>query len=326
MLALKLWYLFYFAASSCLYPYFNLFFRRAGLSEQQVGIVAALRPWIGLPSGATLSGVADKWRVHRLVLIVTLIISTMARLSVAAVATFPAILCIMLTADAFNACVTVIVDAAAMAACSKEGEYARQRLYGAIGWGCFSFIAGYAVQHFGNNAAFAMSAVLATATLGPTLVLPWGPLHAKLRHQHADEEALETNGGFAHATGKAGTTVHVGYEEDVYLRAAADVVSHPGLEEGTVRNRSPSRSPSKRPISAQSADCDGSDASIRRPEPNIRFFDSVATLASNPDALVFFGMVTVMGTAVGTIECILFLYLEDLGREPSPDDLPAPLV
>lgn len=181
MLVFKLWYLLFFAAGSSLNPFLNVIFRRAGLSERQIGAVAALRPWVGLPSGAAFSGVADKWRLHRPVLLATLAAAAVARCALAAARSFPAILGVMLFAEALAAPVTIIVDAAAMAACTAvQQDYSRQRLFGAVGWGTCALLGGAALHRFGPAAAYGMYAVLSIATLAPTARLPWGPLHAKL--------------------------------------------------------------------------------------------------------------------------------------------------
>jgi hypothetical protein len=53
MLAAKTFYLLFYSSLSCLFPYLPLWFKRhAGLGERQLGILAALRPWVSFPAGA----------------------------------------------------------------------------------------------------------------------------------------------------------------------------------------------------------------------------------------------------------------------------------
>lgn len=49
-------YFCFFAQHSTLFPYQPLYFRRLGLSEQQIGLIAALRPWVSFPSGKIVHG------------------------------------------------------------------------------------------------------------------------------------------------------------------------------------------------------------------------------------------------------------------------------
>lgn len=62
----------------------------------------------------------------------------------------------------------------------QEGEYGRQRLFGAVGWGVCSALAGAAITHKGIYAAFACHGALALLTVLPSARLPFGALHAKL--------------------------------------------------------------------------------------------------------------------------------------------------
>eukprot|EP00889_Picochlorum_renovo_P001887 jgi/Picre1/28917/NNA_004313.t1 len=117
----------------------------------------------------------------------------------------------------------------------REGEaYARQRMFGAIGWGTFSFVSGSCIDMFGIAAAFILHGVLMVGTAGPTYKVDFGPLEGKLQ-AHREHAAQPS------------------FSEKIYI------------------------------------------------------------LWSNIDARVFFFMTLIMGTAVGTIEGFLFLYIEDLG-------------
>jgi len=113
---LQLWYLSYFAALSCLFPFLNLYFRRLGLGEQQIGVLGAARPLISMPAGSLWSGVADKSRRHRTVLLGCFVASVASRLALAPVgahlrggAFLPLLLTVGL-AEFFAAPVTIIAD------------------------------------------------------------------------------------------------------------------------------------------------------------------------------------------------------------------------
>lgn len=232
----KLWYLFYFAANSCLNPFLNVIFRRYGIQEQVIGGIALLRPLIGLPGGIIFSAVADKYRKHAVLLLLCLAVSTLMRSMLYYYSSMVShIIVLVLISGATSAPCTTIMDSACSAACSVEGEtYARQRMFGAIGWGTFSFISGSCIDMFGIAAAFILHGVLMVGTAGPTYKVDFGPLEGKLQ-AHREHAAQPS------------------FSEKIYI------------------------------------------------------------LWSNIDARVFFFMTLIMGTAVGTIEGFLFLYIEDLG-------------
>jgi len=348
MLILKLWYLLYFAASSCLQPFLPLIFRRAGLDPQHVGTIAGLRPWIGLPCGAVLSGIADKYRIHRIIVIACFSVSVCIRLSVSLASTFPAILTIILLADAVSSPTNIIVDAAVIAACSAssttnsngEGEaYGRQRLFGAVGWGTFSFVSGLAQTWFHGSATatFVLYGVLAVAALVPTLRLPWGPLHAKLEEEHlhsgtvvkegnegGKEENGRMNGGTIGDSGGSGIDGNItnGSPQKQQI-ALGGVVSNRSRETSPLRHAFDgihttgrgATSPHKRhhPTTPPASTANTPPPPQQRTIKNKNFYQKLGVLLSSPEALLFFSTVAVMGYAVGTIDSFLFLFLEDLG-------------
>ncbi|KAL4546901.1 hypothetical protein Ndes2526B_g07705 [Nannochloris sp. 'desiccata'] len=349
MLVLKLWYLFYFASASCLQPFLPLIFRRAGLDPQHVGTIAALRPWVGLPCGAVLSGIADKYRIHSLILTACFTLSVCVRLSVSVASTFPTILTVILIADAVNSPTNIIVDAAAIAACSPsssfsptntngEGEaYGRQRLYGAVGWGTFSFISGIAQTwfHGAAAAAFLLYGVLAIATLVPTLRIPWGPLHAKLEEEHLHSCAGLREDVREGGQENSGMNVDGSGCSDGIISNSSNPHKEIGLR-GVVSNRSRETSPLRHAFNGIHTAGRGTLSPQKKKQPtppppqttndlnnppplqqqrikNKNFCQKLGVLLSSPEALLFFSTVTVMGYAVGTIESFLFLFLEDLG-------------
>jgi MFS_1 like family len=337
MLIFKLWYLTYFASASCLHPFLPLIFRRAGLSEQHVGTIAALRPWVGLPCGAILAGIADKWRKHSIILTTCFTLSVCMRLVVSISTSFPAILTVILIADAINSPTNIIVDAAAIAACSSpeynnEGKdtYGRQRLYGAIGWGAFSFISGSSQTwfHGSSTIAFILYGVLAITTFIPTVKIPWEPLHAKLEVEthHSDEEVLEEGegeeeiGGRIHRAGGGGDTLN----KKFCGRGGGVGVSNRSRETSPLRHAFNGLKSSSSTSASSNTTISLPPHQKKQPQPppttvieNKNFYQKLGILLSSPEALLFFFTVTVMGYAVGTIESFLFLFLEDLGGSES---------
>ena len=62
----------------------------------------------------------------------------------------------------------------------QGGNYGAQRMYGAIGWGTMSLVAGSVIQHYGIYAGFACYTAVAVFAVVPLLLLPMDALNSKL--------------------------------------------------------------------------------------------------------------------------------------------------
>jgi len=244
--------------------------------------------------------------MHRSILIATFIISSIARSAIGFLAStkndddgkhtttfnnnnahlFLTALSLVLLTEGFGAPVTIITDSAVSAACNnnnqnhdhnynkgeKEG-YARQRLYGAVGWGLTGPIAGYVLQTTGSKSLFICHAIMCILTLIPTYFLPMGPLHARLdeAHLHVDTpQSNNSNNGFNTTVGDIGT--HTTNKGDVF------VVEHQ-----------------------------------HHSKQNARFWANLDALLHNKDILIFLSRAVVLGYGVGHIENFLFLALKSQG-------------
>lgn len=196
--------------------------------------------------------------------------------------------------------------AAVMAACGEQGEYGKQRLFGALGWGVFSAVAGSAIAHKGIYAAFACHVLLALAALAPTVALPFGPLHSKLENQCGGSEERSHDGeagrGSTPPVCKAGSKRAVErFDSALEARSllpdsAADKQQH-----------------SAWPAADEEAPGDGCAAAPGR-QPGVRYWAGVARLLRCPEAAIFLSMAVFMGMGVGNIEGYLFLFLDELGE------------
>jgi sugar phosphate permease len=104
------------------WPYINIFFRAHGLSDVQIGILAALRPWVSAPASFLWSSAADRFQAHQSILLVTIILSTLLRTCMAAARTFPAFLFLAAVSEFVGAPTGVIADAAVVASCHKVSQ------------------------------------------------------------------------------------------------------------------------------------------------------------------------------------------------------------
>lgn len=61
----------------------------------------------------------------------------------------------------------------------QEGDYGKQRMWGAIGWGGFSIVAGVVISKYGLHSSFYTYMGAAVIALGPTALLPVQALQKK---------------------------------------------------------------------------------------------------------------------------------------------------
>ena len=81
LLVLKLYYFFTFSGKACIEPFFPVFLRHVGMSAQQTGVIIGLQPVARLLGAPIFGTLADKYRKHRIVMLIMLIVSTTLRFS-----------------------------------------------------------------------------------------------------------------------------------------------------------------------------------------------------------------------------------------------------
>ena len=123
-LAAATWfYLLYFSAIVSIGPFLNVHFARIGLTNAQLGVLSALRPWLSAPAGFAWSALADRLHSHRAVLVLALAASTALRSTLVLPRSFWGILALALASEAVTAPVSIMADAAVVAACKKVTGY-----------------------------------------------------------------------------------------------------------------------------------------------------------------------------------------------------------
>lgn len=155
LLAPKAFYFFFYAASSTLIPFLTLYYREAGLSGAQIGLLVGISPiitWLAAPLWGAL---ADSSRQHRVILTTTLV-GTMAMVALLGWANSLLWFLPIVAAYAFFAApIMPLVDNSVMEMLGERRElYGRQRVWGAIGWGVAAFAAGMLVERFGLQVSF----------------------------------------------------------------------------------------------------------------------------------------------------------------------------
>lgn len=220
----------------------------------------------------------------------------------------------------------------------QEGDYGRQRLFGAVGWGLFSFIAGAVITHKGIYSAFVLHGALALVTAVPALRLPFGALQEKLEERGRGAAGDGSSSGAGSGSGAAadGGSVELASLQPAVERGQdhrqqtqqregeAGDVEHQPLLAGPSGGDSTAMNSSARSSTAgaEGAEDGGSSAKQSQQEsqqrgqqgqPPVWLWQGLRQLLSSPSAAVFFSMVLTWGFGVGNIESYLFLFLDQLG-------------
>lgn len=223
----------------------------------------------------------------------------------------------MLISEAFSAPVTIIADAAVMAACAAEpssGDYSQQRLYGAIGWGAFSLVAGAAMSRWGVNAGILLCSLLSAVALVPTVFLPLRALDQKLEAKRSASNSRPQSPSYNPCGGDdPGSFDDSLKEAELQPLRTASSNTHATNASGIDRVSGSGSSFIDIDDTPPGVGGDPRGGPTPASEGQINFWKAVWQLLSLPETLIFYSMATVLGFGVGNIEGFLFLYLQDLG-------------
>ena len=154
-------YLLYFGAGACFFPYIVLYYQSLGFSGAQIGILSAISPLISLVGAPFWTGIADVSHRHRLVMSITLLGAIGLAVLFPLVRTIAAVLVLISLYSFMIAPVNSFADTATMTMLGdQQNMYGRVRVGGTIGWGVIAPIAGLVIAKYGLNWAFWLYAVI----------------------------------------------------------------------------------------------------------------------------------------------------------------------
>ncbi|KAK9828635.1 hypothetical protein WJX72_001232 [[Myrmecia] bisecta] len=330
----RLWYFTHSVALVFVLPYLNLHYRHLGFTAQQIGILGALRPWVSAPAGPMWAALADATKAHRLILVAAFALSTCTRTSMAVSGSFVVQMVLTVLTEAFGAPIGIIADSSVMASVKEEGDYGKQRMWGAIGWGGMSAFAGMLVSAKGMNAAFITYFLASIAALVPTSLLPVESLQTKEHKPPAvstitldDDTEVLVEPPAAYFTKQK-----LLFSLDIDLTEAeeAAILSDEGY---IARHSSHGAAGPSNPINddrqlqtlwdsvqnniVPALGLELAERSQAREQgtthAKLGFWDAVKVLIADPEVVAFFITSLVMGFASGTIGGYLFLFLDELG-------------
>ncbi|GBF88640.1 hypothetical protein Rsub_01539 [Raphidocelis subcapitata] len=201
MLIARLWYFCYSGSQVFFFPYISLFLQQLGWDPMRVGLVQGLRPWVSAPCSLLLCSLADRFRIHRAVLLSCFLLSVALRGSLSLLSGgggggVAAVAGLLLLAEAVGSPVGVIADATVVAQCTDPSDYGKQRVWASIGWGGLSTVAGALISHTSVRAGMLAYVVLSA----PNIFFAWLMSPPRQASAAASASAVPLDGGSGEGT------------------------------------------------------------------------------------------------------------------------------
>ncbi len=172
-----LYYFTFFAANGALFPYYTLFYKSVGISEQAIGVLVALPTLVTMFASPLWSGLADALRLHRRLLPLSLLASMVAVVLLMQSQTFAALAAFILLQAFCSAPIVSLADNAVMELLGNQKHlYGKLRLWGAVGYGMTALLSGEFIDRFGFQASVLIYVTLMLVTVLVSTRLPAPPL------------------------------------------------------------------------------------------------------------------------------------------------------
>ena len=173
LIAPKLFYFCWFAAMGFYIPYVGLYYRQAGLDLAQIGLLVALPGLLQIVATPLWGLIADGLQIHRILLPLAVAGTLPPVLLTGHTGAFELLLGLVACLAVFTAPVTPLADSATLALLGDQrSRYGAQRVWGAVGWGLSTLVAGALVERMGLTIAFPSYALIAALAVVVALLLP----------------------------------------------------------------------------------------------------------------------------------------------------------
>ena len=171
--AVRLSYLFAFAAAAALTPFASIYYRSLGFSPQQIGWLLGMPLLMSVLATPVWGALADATHRHRAVLMLAIAGAAGGAALIPTVDTFAAVVPFALLQAAMFAPVNSLLDNGALTLLGPRPErYGRYRLWGTIGWGVSAPLVGWVVADRGPRWIFPIYIALMAALFVAAVRLP----------------------------------------------------------------------------------------------------------------------------------------------------------
>jgi len=149
LLTARALYFCYYMALGSLLPYLNLYYERNGLSGVQIGVLSGLGVLVSSAAAVLWSAIADRLKIHRRMLIVSVIAAPITVLLLGRTTSFPLFVPIVVAYALSIAAIVPLLDGTALEAAQLHGRsYGEVRVGGSIGWIISVALVGVLIQAF----------------------------------------------------------------------------------------------------------------------------------------------------------------------------------
>ncbi len=176
-----LYYFTFFAAIGILVPYINLYYESVGLDTGRIGILAALPTVVSLVASPLWGVVADRLRLHKVLLPIAMIGNAIVVVLLLQMHQFVFLAIFVLLQAFFGSPIGPMADNAILEMLGEQGRhrYGSLRLWGAVGFGITSWIIGNLIDRtglgiiaIGYPIMFVISAWMASHLPAPQIIAP----------------------------------------------------------------------------------------------------------------------------------------------------------
>ncbi len=176
-----LYYFTFFAAIGVLVPYINLYFKSVGLDTGRIGILAALPTVVSLVASPLWGVVADRLRLHKVLLPVAMVINALIVFLLLQSQQFVFLAIFVLLQSFFGSPIGPMADNSILEMLGEKGRhrYGNLRLWGAVGFGITSWLIGNLIDRtglgiiaIGYPILFVISAWVAAHLPAPQIITP----------------------------------------------------------------------------------------------------------------------------------------------------------
>jgi MFS transporter, PPP family, 3-phenylpropionic acid transporter len=166
-------YFFWFTALGTYFPFVSLYYFERGLDLTQIGYLLSLSGFAQLLAGPGWGVLADAFRLHRFLLPLAIVGVLIPAALIGGVTDFGIILILAAIVAIFSVPIAPLSDAATLALLGERRDrYGSLRVWGAIGWGVSTVVAGFLVQQFGLHIIFLMYPLVGCLACVAAIMLP----------------------------------------------------------------------------------------------------------------------------------------------------------